>query len=345
MNFKKYVLSAAIGICAISACKKHENPGPKPAEKTDVYVVGTLTTASNIHVAMYLKNDTMVRLTDTTAATASQATAIVINGKDVYVAGVTNDGANTNRIATYWKNGVATNVSDASTNAYVNAMAVIGNDVYMAGGIFDATSIKPVYWKNGVITYLPVRTTGFTTTVTGIAVNGTDVYVVGQTTSANLISTATYWKNNAINLLEDTTKVSVATAIAVNGADIYITGYVNSPTFPYVATYWKNGTATTLPISIPWAITFGGADLYTSGAQITGAFDPGTAIFSKNGVATKLTGAKSANSIAVDGNDVYICGTTTSGVNGIYWKNGVPDPYIPKAGTSVYYAQVAIGHH
>jgi hypothetical protein len=48
------------------------------------------------------------------------AYSIAINGNDVYVAGNT-VAANGNTVAAYWKNGVAVNLTDGSTNASIVA--------------------------------------------------------------------------------------------------------------------------------------------------------------------------------------------------------------------------------
>jgi hypothetical protein len=53
-------------------------------------------------------------------------------------------------VAKIWKNGVATNLSDASDGFYAFSVYVFNNDVYVAGGNSTGTGIV---WKNGQILY------------------------------------------------------------------------------------------------------------------------------------------------------------------------------------------------
>jgi hypothetical protein len=73
----------------------------------------------------------------------SQATAIFIKGKDVYISGMIEQNA------VYWKNGVAVPLAD---NATTRDIKVIGNDVYVAGQYYDVIAQRRVatLWKNGV---------------------------------------------------------------------------------------------------------------------------------------------------------------------------------------------------
>ena len=105
----------------------------------DVYVVGSMN--GN---AVYWKNGTPVNLTNGTYGTYSissiaVANAILINGSDVYIAG-NSIAANGNTVATYWKNGVAVNLTDGSTNSAIMAIAVNNSDVYVAGYISNPVS-------------------------------------------------------------------------------------------------------------------------------------------------------------------------------------------------------------
>lgn len=70
--------------------------------------------------------------------------------KDVYVMGYIGN------VATVWKNGVATSVSDGKLFPYVNAGFVSGNDVYVANSQytgpnpFGGNYYLPTLWKNGI---------------------------------------------------------------------------------------------------------------------------------------------------------------------------------------------------
>ena len=60
-------------------------------------------------------------------------------------------------VATYWKNGTATSLTDGTKYADAYAIAVDGNgNVYVAGYTSDASgNFMPTYWKNGTATNLP----------------------------------------------------------------------------------------------------------------------------------------------------------------------------------------------
>src|SRR5258708_7077216 len=78
--------------------------------------------------------------------------------KDVYVMGYIGN------VATEWKNGAATSVSDGKLFPYVNAGFISGNDVYVAGSQYagpnrlGGSNYVPTLWKNGI--KMPYDTVG-----------------------------------------------------------------------------------------------------------------------------------------------------------------------------------------
>lgn len=128
--------------------------------------------------------------------------SLVVEGNDVYVLGYTRS----NYRAAYWKNGSKVNELAATPGVFSSPqgrnMVVKGQDVYVAGheNITINTSGVPFarYWKNGVATNLTNpfgerRSYGY-----DIAVDGSDVYVVGSVDYADsgIRTVATMWKNN-----------------------------------------------------------------------------------------------------------------------------------------------------
>lgn len=206
-------------------------------------------------------------------------------------------------------------------------------DVYIAGSTqttdigLSQNSIA-AYWKNGIITKVSDST--LNAGAYAIAVNGSDIYVVGYiSTSLTTNHIAVYWKNGVMTKLTDGSTFAYANSIAVKGSTVYVGGMVTNGNGKYVATLWKNNTPTNLADgttdSFLNAIAVNGNDVYAAGT------DKGTAMLWKNGIGTQLaTGQPSnANALAIVGSDVYVAGGIAS--SPVYWKNGVSTLlYIPQ---------------
>lgn len=275
---------------------------------------------------------------------------------DVYIGGSSMPGMH--NIATYWKNGVPTTLTDGTQEAYVFSICVVNEDVYAGGlehnGSFwvaklwkngvpttlsDGTSNAEVHsvavvgtdvyvggadhgfartWKNGVGTTLPDGTH-----VSSIFVSGTDLYACGDYYNYP-ISYALFWKNGVFADLTNRSTVSNATSVYVSGTDVYVGGRENM-----VAKIWKNGTPITMSNGIDFnminSITVNGTDVYAGGYEIPATTSIQVAKYWKNGVATTLTtGITSAavSNIFVFGTDLFACGQDDGNIK--IWKNGVP---------------------
>ena len=196
----------------------------------DVYVAG-----NKNNNATYWKNGTAVTLD----GAYSIGLSIYVSPSDVYTAGYkVNNGY---RAAMYWKNGVATNLTDPNDtlDCEANSVFVAGGDVYVAGGIGTTAA----YWKNGTLTRL---TPGSSNAVANsIYVAGNDVYVAGTADSV-----ATYWKNGVpvpLTAITPYSARSVANAIVVFNNDVYVAGNQTIiANTEQIACYWKNGTVNNL---------------------------------------------------------------------------------------------------
>jgi hypothetical protein len=116
---------------------------------TDVYAAGVYN-----NIPVYWKNGikSTLNVNGSPAPNSGVASAIAIVGTDVYIAGATAS-SNSGLQATYWKNGVSTNLSNnTSDGSFANGIAVVGSDIYVVGMVTSAggSSFSPVYWKNGV---------------------------------------------------------------------------------------------------------------------------------------------------------------------------------------------------
>lgn len=256
---------------------------------------------------------------------------------DVYVFG--NETApGPNSVVKYWKNGVATNVTDGSRSSYTyGAYMTAANDMYIAGVEWDAAGFtsNAKLWKNGVVTDI----TGLSflnSTATGVFVNGSDVYVSYDMDDITTgLTSAHLWKNGTSTTLPGASANFHTSCVYVSGSDVYVGGY-STPSSSIVsrAVIWKNGVAQYLNNgqfnSIVRKILVVGSDVYAVGQDNVGANGTGRAVIWKNGVPTYLTDGISsdamANDIFIDGTDVYVCGRKSSGGSGEIaqlWKNGV----------------------
>lgn len=137
---------------------------------------------------------------------------LAISGSDIYVA-ATIPSANDIGIAEYFKNGIATRLSDSTKTATAVSMAVAGADIYVAGSTTSQNGItQATYWKNG----MPVNLSGGTHAAyaTSIFILENDVYVAGYESNGS-VNIAKYWKNGVAVILSHGTTSSVATKIIV----------------------------------------------------------------------------------------------------------------------------------
>jgi len=188
----------------------------------DVYTVGI--TFGDKARATYWKNGVATMLTD--SATNSEATCILINGNDIYIGGYIE------KNAAYWKNGVAVTLPSSYSNLQVSSMAVNGNNLYMVG--YTTYMTAGIYWKNGVGTNVDTSAAVY---YSGIVSQGSDLYIAGVTKNTANVTSGHYWKNGVMQPLADNVVGVGVTGIAVNGKNVYAIGYDQVS-----GVYWQNGT-------------------------------------------------------------------------------------------------------
>ncbi len=94
----------------------------------------------------------------------------------IYVAG------SEGNVAKYWKNGVATSLTDGDNPATAKSIFVSGQDVHVVGYELNGRNKVAKYWKNGIGTDLTDGTDNVE--AHSVFVSGSDVYVVGQSDQA-----------------------------------------------------------------------------------------------------------------------------------------------------------------
>ncbi|WP_316765213.1 FKBP-type peptidyl-prolyl cis-trans isomerase [Pedobacter frigiditerrae] len=244
---------------------------------------------------------------------------------DIYVAGYTYNQKRYRATATYWKNGEAFPLTNGQADSEVTCMTVVGNDVYTAGMDHG----QAVYWKNGERFQLTTKQGNYGR-AQAITVVGTDVYVAGQerdfVNNSHKGDIARVWKNGEATALPTGGKNGKAQGIAVDHGDVYVVGVGEMKTNGSFAVYWKNGQTVSAINSAfynPHTITIVNGDVYVMGTSIALK-----AAYWKNGQTIELPQEKPqqyyniANSLAIEGNDLYIAGTENGVVK--YWKNGRP---------------------
>jgi hypothetical protein len=249
-----------------------------------------------------------------------------------YILSIENVSATNSGITKYFINDVATTLGNTTTEKiYGEDLEVVGNDVYVLASRLQnpAAGYFAVIYKNGVEiqSIAPVAGVYYNS----LAVSGTDIYLAGREFPSSGIPKNIQWKNGTVTALTTNSGPNATEAntydMTISGNDVYIAGYETATVPPYnrLPKYWKNGTAVTLSANAGSTyavhrIIVNGIDVYCAGIE------DNKPVYWKNGVKTNLgTSNGWCYGIAVNGNDIYTAGCTTTGGN-IYnatsWKNG-----------------------
>ena len=188
---------------------------------------------------------------------------------DVYVVGCYRDaGPSHNSVATVWKNGDRTDLTDgALVRACANSVYVSGGDVYVAGYYDDGITQAAAVWKNGTKMTPDLPSDGNNARALSIYVADGHVYVAGYYTDTRDVPV--YWVDGAkMDLSSSYSGYSEANSIYVSGADVYVAGAAVPSTKGgggsiYVST-WTHGTQTNLIHSDD--VSLGG--IYVDGSNV-----------------------------------------------------------------------------
>lgn len=239
---------------------------------------------------------------------------------NIYLAGAKRYGSDSIFTATYWKNGIATPLTDGKTNSALFGIQVTGNDIYTVG--YEGSILK--YWKNK-----NAVTIADTITATSMAILNEKVYLAGEA-QFGATSVPAYWSIGQLNHLLDNSSQSasgLASAIADASPDFFIAGYQTNKALPN-SFIWKNGKTVVYQFSgIARAVTVHGTDVYAAGSYSAQGTDL-RASYWKNGTRIDLTAGTTpacAYAITVSGDVVYVAGYETNAKGfkvAKYWKNG-----------------------
>ena len=273
-----------------------------------------------------------VRNTLSAKGYTSEAVGTTVSGSNIYIAGneYYEDFDVEYCLPVYWLNGrrVELPIGDFDS-ATINAIASSGSDVIAAGYVeywdwddADYDEFYAVYWRNGTLTELDVRSDD--SSAWDILISSSNVYIAGRDGS-----NAVYWLNGRRTELPKTKNSAKARGITVSGQNVYVVGQDGNE-----AVYWLNGVRYALPSAsgkeaAADRIIVSGSNIYITG------FDDDVPVYWLNGRMTALPKASSdykawASGIAVSGSNVYIAGNDNEAV---FWLNGRRTA-LPKIGVS-----------
>lgn len=198
----------------------------------DIYITGTESTKDGNDILKLWKNNVEENLTD--GSDNLIPNDIAVHQGNVYIVG------NSHSVATIWKNGKATYLSNKSSEA--NAIFIYNDNVYVTGNNVVNNKHTAVVWKDGVETILYSEEDNFQSTGTDIYVDDKNIYVTGYLTHLNQ-SIPIIWKNNIATTLSnpDINKNYQANALFVYNSDVYVCGFERDINYYDTGKIWKNG--------------------------------------------------------------------------------------------------------
>jgi hypothetical protein len=188
------------------------SPSAIAVSGSDVYLAGQ-DDKTGLYTAVQWKNGIETRLSNTFSLT----TDVRVSNSNVYITGMARYSGSVGNTAVLWKNGIAQNLTDGTTNNSI-AYAVDVNDfgdTFVAGvENFNGTARTARLWKNGEIQNL--EGAGPSSWAQDVVVAGNDVYVIGfvnEDSGGNRFPAL--WVNGALRKLSVTKSLAFPEAIAV----------------------------------------------------------------------------------------------------------------------------------
>ncbi|MFC4221597.1 Ig-like domain-containing protein [Flagellimonas marina] len=301
----------------------------------------TTTNAEELSVTWASNNETVATVDDegnitalnagtamitATLGNVSATTTVTVN-PNVYIAGY--DLSGNNDVAVLWKNGVATPLTDGSSNAQATSVFVDkDNNVYVAGYAFINGVRTALLWKNDNPPIVLSDGNGDGALAYSVFVNDNGITFVTGYQVGNGVRNAMLWRNQVANVLSDGTSSADGFEVYVDGDDVYVAGtqFLNGIK---VAKLWKNDEEIDLSDGSfdaeAHSVYVNNGNVYVAGMQ---DFGGSKATLWENNQATTLTNVNLglANSVTGNGTDIYVGGTQTSSqvlVNlATLWTNG-----------------------
>ena len=217
----------------------------------NIYLVGAAYPNAPI---CYWKNNTVIAVNKEAGTNfGSEASAISVDGNDVYLAGFVTSSDGNKTFPCYWKNGkrIDLPLSNNQSAGSVNDIIVRKGVVYASGEEEFSNQHNALYWVNGQLKISEPDNT-VSSVAYGMYVNNNTIMQAGYINSNNAIKPV-WWNNgvrNELPLVQVNTP-AFTESIMQSKEDVYVTGYgekiVGTKTID-MPCYWKNGVLHELPM-------------------------------------------------------------------------------------------------
>ncbi|MFD2100304.1 Ig-like domain-containing protein [Flagellimonas iocasae] len=267
-----------------------------------------------------------------TVGNASASSTITVN-PNVYIAGFETIGNISN--AVLWKNGNLATL--ASGNSKANSVFVDkDNNVYVAGYEFINGVKTALLWKNDEDPIVLSNGNGGGAEANAIFVDDTGTTFVAGNEANNGVFNAMLWRNQVGNTISDGLTSANAFDVFLDGNDVYLVGRqrVENENFSKAKLWVNDNVDVDLTDGSSQAEAFSiyvdNGSYYISGYQYIGGSK--AMLWQNNNQSTALTNINlgAANSVVVNGSDIYVGGTQTVSQSLDYlptvWINGSPSP-------------------
>jgi hypothetical protein len=227
-----------------------------------VWNVGDSMNDSGWVAPVYWKNGKIVELSRISDTRPGYADDITIHNGDIYVAGETFTGTAEDPaagVACYWKNGQRFDLPKPPEaeilDAIATGIAIVKHSVHVGGGVGNEYQVGvPVYWKDGVLTKLPVVDESCGGLVLGMHVSHNDIYYYGFVVvwgeDGLMKEIPAYWKNGTLVRLSlpegyqgEVHDLKVSNGSVYTGGEVYT--FVDQAKMEK-AVYWKDDVMTAL---------------------------------------------------------------------------------------------------
>ena len=210
----------------------------------DVYVGAALRNIGGKYIIVLWKNGVATPLTN--GANNALIASVFVEGNDVYVGG--SESINGVTQARIWKNGIATSLSEKSSQ--VSSIYVENGNVYVAGHIESDGEDIATLWKNGSPTSF--KRDGAFTWFNALYVHEDKVYIAGGEFTPGLsinpdIYSATLWVEG-VKMEMNNTYFPDAKAVFVSEGNIFVAGqdFLQGTKEMTIAQLWTNGIGSPL---------------------------------------------------------------------------------------------------